>query len=451
MRLFISYAHVDKYQVSQLVEILRDGGYDPWFDHRLVPGQNFKKQLLDWITACDIFVYAMTPESLTSEWCLWELERAAEMQKPIIPVRMQKNIVLPKQLEDIQYVDFSDGPTPRVLAQLFHGLRVAVTLPPEHVPPAPANPKGTPAQAIDQAVSSMQGGTIIGSQTNIYYGATSDVGALHVTPSLSPQTSLQSALERARTFNGKRNRDWHPFVTTFPDLKIPDMPFCLVPVGTFQMGSNDRDNEKPAHPQTIEHPYWIAQYPVTNAQWAQAVKAGAVPEPLETGDSLIWYKAKKMAAAPVVGVTWFMARDFARWMDCRLPTELEWEYAARGLESLRYPWGDDWNADIPVWRKNSGGKPAVVTSKPEGKSWLDARHMIGNVWEWTSSLYAEYPYQADDGRELDTEYSINVRRVLRGGSWGYRFVSLLCTAYRYGNSPDDRNFSFGGGFRLARS
>ncbi|MBK8024292.1 MAG: SUMF1/EgtB/PvdO family nonheme iron enzyme [Chloroflexi bacterium] len=215
----------------------------------------------------------------------------------------------------------------------------------------------------------------------------------------STQTPLDAALQRAEGFGGKRNRDWQPFVTTFADLPIPDMPFCLVPAGSFQMGSDDGiSNEQPVHEQRIAQPYWIAQYPVTNAQWLQAVRAGAVKEPKDKS-ALKWYKDAALADAPLVGVDWFMARDFAAWMGCRLPTEAEWEYAARGVESWRYPWGSNWeDGERVIWDKTSGGRPNLGTSKPEGASWVDARHLIGNVWEWTGSRYQPYPYTEDDGR-----------------------------------------------------
>ncbi|MCA9904161.1 MAG: formylglycine-generating enzyme family protein, partial [Anaerolineae bacterium] len=257
--------------------------------------------------------------------------------------------------------------------------------------------------------------------------------------------------EHLREFSGKRNGDWEPVVGTFADLEIPDMPFCLVPTGTFNMGSDDGHykDETPVHPQTIAQPYWIAQYPVVNAQWALAVKARAVKQPYDVGDALKWYRDPKMADVPVVGVDWFMARDFAAWLGCRLPSEREWEYAARGVEGLRYSWGNDWDADMPIWGNNIRSKPALVTTKPEGKSWVDARHMIGNVWEWTGSLYQPYPYVPGDDRERDTGDRTDVRRVLRGGSWRDIDPGYLRAACRLSDTPDYR----GGirGIRLARS
>ncbi|MBL8154175.1 MAG: SUMF1/EgtB/PvdO family nonheme iron enzyme [Anaerolineae bacterium] len=266
-----------------------------------------------------------------------------------------------------------------------------------------------------------------------------------------PASSSTDPIQRARAFKGNRNRDWEPYIATFTDLPIADLPFCLVPIGTFNMGSDDGhyNNEKPVHPQTIQQPYWIAQYPVTNAQWKTAVAAGAVKQPHKIGNALKWYNDPAMSARPVVGIDWFMARDFAAWTGCRLPTELEWEYAARGVESLRYPWGDDWKPDIPVWSQNSGLKPAVVTTGSKGTSWVGAFHLIGNVWEWTSSEFKAYPYRSDDGRERDTGNSIDVHRVLRGGSWSGNLTIDLRAGYRRRVTPDDRHYIHG--FRCARS
>ncbi|MCU0499598.1 MAG: formylglycine-generating enzyme family protein, partial [Anaerolineae bacterium] len=254
-------------------------------------------------------------------------------------------------------------------------------------------------------------------------------------------------------FKGAKNRDWTPFVTTFPDWPIPEMAFCLVPVGSFTMGSDtDYDREKPAHRQTIQRPYWIAQTPVTNRQWRAAVKAGWVSDPPDQSswgsDIGQWYHDPAMADCPVVGISWFAALEFCQAIACHLPNERDWEYAARGVESWIYPWGDDWEqGDKAVCRGNSGGKPNPVTHKPEGASWVGALHLSGNVWEWCSTLYDDfsYPYQEDD--ERDNLSIIDKRRVLRGGSW-YSYADFLRAAIRSGDEPSLQNNNLG--FRCAR-
>ena len=255
-----------------------------------------------------------------------------------------------------------------------------------------------------------------------------------------------ATLQRARTFTGKRNADWQPFITTFDDLKIPDMPFCMMPVGTFQMGSNDgENNEKPVHTQTFAAPYWLAQYPVTNAQWAQAVKAGVVKQPQDS-NSLKWYQDRAKADCPVVGVSWVMARDFAAWLGGRLPAEAEWEYAARGLDSLVYPWGNQGNPDNAVWSRNSNKQTANVGSIPAGRSWVGALDMSGNVWEWVSSLYL--PYNSSDDREADAGNRTDVQRVVRGGSWVNADTNLRGAARSWNNADYEDDYY---GFRCARS
>jgi formylglycine-generating enzyme required for sulfatase activity len=262
-------------------------------------------------------------------------------------------------------------------------------------------------------------------------------------PTFSTQQTPPLPTERGLGGEVFHNADWKPVIITFPDLKIPDMPFCLVPKGTFQMGEG-----KETHPQTFDEPFYIAQYPVTNAQWSEAVKAGVVKEPANVGEAWKWYKDPKMANTPVVGVNWYQCQSFAAWMGCRLPTEREWEYAARGVDNLIYPWGNEFIADNVVYRGNSRERPHVVTEKPNGASWVGASHLSGNVWEWCSSLYGSYPYVAWYRRENLTS---DGRRILRGGSWG-NHVSYLCAAHRDVNSPDDSYLNGSGiGFRCARS
>ncbi|MBK9748880.1 MAG: SUMF1/EgtB/PvdO family nonheme iron enzyme [Chloroflexi bacterium] len=154
MRLFISYAHVDKAIVKDwVVSKLVAGGHDVWFDDRLVAGQDWKQQLSGEIERSDALVYCMTPESVASDWCLWELTRAVDLGKPVISVLMQARTHLPDQLKKLQYVDFSDGPTGNAVARLMGGLH---NLSPAQIPSTPADSNGKPAHAIEQGENAEQ-------------------------------------------------------------------------------------------------------------------------------------------------------------------------------------------------------------------------------------------------------------------------------------------------------
>jgi formylglycine-generating enzyme required for sulfatase activity len=258
-------------------------------------------------------------------------------------------------------------------------------------------------------------------------------------PPPPPPDPILLALNIARNFRGAHNRDWTPYAAALPDCRLADIKFCLVPVGNFAMGSTDGfyNDETPVKVQEITQPYWISQHTITNAQWAQAVTEGAVRPPLQIGRANDWYRGTAFANHPVVGITWLMARDFAQWVGGRLPTEVEWEYAARGIESWRYPWGNEWNKSIPWFGSNSSGSPSPVTSAPAGTSlaqtasWVGAYHMTGNVWEWTASLYDSYPYERSGQRERDLRATDELPRVMRGGSWeSPTYDNTLRAAYR---------------------
>lgn len=149
MRLFISYARVDKPLVTQIAILLTDGGHNVWFDHQLLPGQVWKQILLQQISRCDTFVYALSPESVASEWCQWEFAKAIELGKPILPILLQKNTQLPETIRQYHYADFSDTVNPTAVARLMGGLNaIAVTIPLDRKPDAPDNPSGWPAQGV---------------------------------------------------------------------------------------------------------------------------------------------------------------------------------------------------------------------------------------------------------------------------------------------------------------
>jgi formylglycine-generating enzyme required for sulfatase activity len=260
------------------------------------------------------------------------------------------------------------------------------------------------------------------------------------TPSITSEPS-QTALQRARNFIGDNN-DWQPFEDDFDGV-----PMVLVPVGCFNMGNdpeawywNGSDfvaGVPEGGQQCFDTPFWIDKYEVTNAQFAQFDGTAANVSRF-SGDQ-----------HPRESVTWFEARDFCLVRGTRLPTESEWEYAARGLDEWSFAWGEMWDESNAVWSRDASEGTAPVGSIPAGASWVGALDMSGNVWEWVNSLAEPYPYNRDDGREADTGERTDIQRVLRSGSWATYDSAGLRTTSRYIGYPPDV-WSDGFGFRCAR-
>jgi formylglycine-generating enzyme required for sulfatase activity len=223
-------------------------------------------------------------------------------------------------------------------------------------------------------------------------------------------------------------------------------PICDVPAGGFLMGSDPAldtgayDSELP-QPSVALAAYQIAKYPVTVAEYDCCVRAGQ-KEPAN------WRQQLEKLDHPVVDVSWRDAAAYAQWLSersgqpWRLPSEAEWEKAARGTDARIYPWDDTFRRTRCNSSEGKKGSTTPVGSYLRGVSPYGALDIIGNVWEWTSSLFRPYPYAASDGRER-TESAEN--RVLRGGSWD--FSSWFArAAFRFDFTPDSALDNFG--FRL---
>jgi len=186
---------------------------------------------------------------------------------------------------------------------------------------------------------------------------------------------------------------------------------AAVPGGGFPMGSDDPEadaDERPVARIQVEA-FWIDRVEVTNARYGACVEAGTCSLPAGTAVN----DATK-ADHPVTIVSWAQAAAYCAWAGKRLPTEAEWEKAARGVDARRYPCGCRFEPE----RVNAGytAGTAAVGSYPGCPSPYGVLDMAGNVWEWTSSLYKPYPYDPGDGREDPTARG---PRVNRGGSWYY--------------------------------
>jgi formylglycine-generating enzyme required for sulfatase activity len=187
---------------------------------------------------------------------------------------------------------------------------------------------------------------------------------------------------------------------------------AAIPAGPFTMGSDDGPaDERPAHRVTLAA-FLIDRYPVTNSGYADFLNAAGTHNAqgerlfdFDDADARVHRVGGKWAAHPghdkhpVVEVTWAGARDYCAWAGKRLPTEAEWEKAARGSDGRRYPWGN-----LPPDRKRaqfsaSFNEMAPVDAFAAGASPYGVQDMAGNAWEWVSSAYRSYPYDARDGRE----------------------------------------------------
>ena len=240
-----------------------------------------------------------------------------------------------------------------------------------------------------------------------------------------------------------------------PALQFPiAIDWVTIPAGEFLMGSDKAkdsdayDDELPQHRVYLPE-YRISRTPVTNSQYLRFVEATGQPTPKHWNDGKI---PNSKEDHPVVNVSWHDAQAFCKWVGARLPTEAEWEKAARGVDGRIWPWG---NGSPTVSHGNFDGNigdTTPVQRYPAGASPYGVLDMAGNVWEWTQSLWGKdgskpeygYPYRSGDGRE-NLQAADDVRRVLRGGSFDLNRFFARC-AYRYWFVPDLRD-GFGG-FRL---
>ena len=234
-----------------------------------------------------------------------------------------------------------------------------------------------------------------------------------------------------------------------------------VPPGCFMMGSSDEQldeafkldppgwakataiYEKPQHEVCLTKGYWIDQYEVTNAAFAGFVADGGYTKAEYWSEKgAAWLKRQDADKLPIecedtaddhprVCVTWYEAEAYAAWRGGSLPTEAQWEFAARGTESSIYPWGDDWDAAKANVLDSDG--LSAVGSYPDGVSWVGVYDMAGNAMEWAQDWLSS-TYYKDSPKEDPTGQETGTKKVEKGGWWGSNaYVSR--SAYKHFEDP----------------
>lgn len=262
-------------------------------------------------------------------------------------------------------------------------------------------------------------------------------GVLMLTQKVGDNTnSSQTSTENQRN-NAQINTNQTSGVS---GIRVPE-GMAYVPGGTFKMGRDDGDEyERPAHQVTVK-PFFIDIYEVTNEDYQKFVQAtGHRPPSTWTNGANRIYPAE-LARRPVTGVNWQDANDYAKWAGKRLPTEEEWEFAARGTDGRLYPWGNSWQSGMA----NAGGASTSLADvgSYRGASPFGAYDMVGNAWEWTSSKMIPYP-----GGTLPIMVSDEFK-IIRGGTFESN-RNQATTTYRRGWSATNASDYSYTGFRLVQ-
>jgi formylglycine-generating enzyme required for sulfatase activity len=389
-RIFLCHASEDKPRVKELYYHLKDAGYHPWLDKfDLLPGQTWRREIEKIIRdPFNLVLVCLSHNSITKrgvvqqeiQWALDILEQMPEETIYLIPVRLEA-CQAPDQLLDLHWVNLFEP-------EGFEYL----------------------TRALDYEIGKRQDA--------------SDPEA--VTP---------------LKIKGFREPEPRPAPRKSPKIPSPRLPFdepelILIPAGKFLMGSDPqgdkyaKDNEQPQHSLYLPA-YSIAKTPVTNAQYVAFVQATR-HRPPELWEGIA-KPSKSLENHPVVYVSWKSAAAYCRWLAhvtgklYRLPTEAEWEKAARGPDGRIYPWGNERDTARYNVYESGKGTTTSVGSYPSGASPYGVLDMAGNIWEWCATKQDKpYPYNVSEDEWSDNYLKERAVRVLRGGAFNFSGSYARC-------------------------
>lgn len=430
LRVFLCHSSTDKSIVRGLFyQLNAESWMDVWLDEeKLYPGQDWDMEIEKAVGSSDVVIVCLSNNSVSKEgYVQRELRfvlRFADFKPDgaifVIPVRLD-DCPMPPRMAMWQYIDlFPKSREEWAYQRLLVSLRM---------------------RANSLGILTEQSGVISSSEKS---KPAPKRETLETDKSFPVQETTK--VEKKRKViepSGNYTPGGHAIYT------FGEIDFVKVPAGSFLMGTNDSaknasgtsSDEKPQHTVDLPYEYFIGRFPATNGNYAGYVKAVGSKHPVNG-----WENKRDH---PVVDASWNDVMAYCKWLNdllkgklpiglaLRLPTEAEWEKAARGEKGLIYPWGNLFDKNKCNTTESGVGNTTPVGSySPQGDSPYGCSDMSGNVVEWTHSIYKPYPYQANDGRE---DIQAKGNRVLRGGSFCYSAWNARC-AYRFNlpifsNSP----------------
>jgi formylglycine-generating enzyme required for sulfatase activity len=456
--IFISYSHKDTEYAHALAQNLQGMGFDVWIDERLDYGSQWPQELQKQLDSCSAFILIMSPRSYNSEWVQSELQRARRKMKPIFPLLLEGDEPW-LSVESTQYYDvrgelYPDTKFYTALKNVMSSTPVGKTL---KMPKEAGKTKLTNPSQLNTGILI----TILGVMLLAFIGL-----AVFLVPRIlerpgDPTAAVSGPSGGEPVSNEPTSVPQASEQPAAVDTGDPEM--VLIPAGEFTMGGNAEDeltfclevfesncelnwftHEEPVHDVTLDA-FYMDVYEVTNTLYKLCVDQGGCDPPQSSGSQnhADYYDNPQFDYYPVIEVDWYQARTYCEWRGARLPTEAEWEKAARGTDGRMFPWGEGLDETLANFHWNVGDT-AEAGNYENGKSPYGLYDMAGNVWEWVNSLYMPYPYSPDDGRESPDS---DGPRVARGGSWGFDGDNSVSTFYRIDYDPTST--SIDRGFRCA--
>ena len=428
-RLFISYSRRNLDTARHLAQAFEDQGLDFWIDWEgIEPTLDWWKEICKGIEEADNFLFLISPDSIHSKVCRQELEHAVKNGKRLIPIVIVdvKSEQVPPELGSLNWIflrgddDFQGG-----IARMMTVLQTDYNWVQVH--------RRLQVKALEWARSDFENSFLLRGRD--LRDAEAEIAAnARKEPYL---TDLQrDYLLKSRQVSDRQR--WIVIASASAGFLVLAVGVYLLLVRPFQLrtmaggemvpiatgpvvvGTNDPEASPEETPErSTQLPgFKIDRYEVSNYQYGLCVQAGVCQEPRDPTR----IQDSRFADDPVAGVSAYQADVYCRWLGKRLPTELEWERAARGPDGSPWPWGDSppspETANL-AFDDQAEGQLLPVNSLPAGASREGVYNLVGNVWEWTSSKEGpEGGYEQDPDRYWDSSLEASVYSLIqKGGSW----------------------------------